>query len=206
MKPYGNQKVYIVTYETISMLEVKIPETNDAYNKILYWFFSFPYKKTTLSNLSSYLKISKTTANKEISRLTKDGFITREIIGKSWQLSCNTKHEYNFSKKIAHNLEMVYKSKLIEEIYKEIKNPKTVILFGSYRKGDDTEESDIDIAVEVIGNEKLRIKEILTFNHFGYRKDVKVNLHIFSRNNINNNLFSNISNGIVLDGFLEVKK
>ena len=39
---------------------------------------------------------------------------------------------------------------------------------------------------------------------FGYRKDVPVNLHIFSRNKVDLNLFANISNGIILDGFLEV--
>jgi|SRR3989344_963206 len=188
------------------MLEIKIPETSGAYNKILYWFFSFPYKKTTLSNLSSFLKISKTTANEEINKLIKEEFIFREIVGKAWQLSCNTKHKYNFSKKIAYNLEMISNASILDKIYKEIKNPRAIILFGSYRKGDDTEESDIDIAVEMIGNEKLKIKEFTTFRQFGNRKNVKVNLHLFSRNNINNNLFSNIANGIILDGFLEVKK
>jgi len=31
-----------------------------------------------------------------------------------------------------------------------------------------------------------------------------VHLHIFSRNKVDLNLFANISNGIILDGFLEV--
>ena len=39
----------------------------------------------------------------------------------------------------------------------------------------------------------------------GYRKKVNVNLHVFSRNKIDLNLFVNIANGIVLDGFLEVR-
>ena len=41
---------------------------------------------------------------------------------------------------------------------------------------------------------------------FGYRTNVPVNIHLFSEKNINLNLFSNISNGIILDGFLEVKR
>ena len=188
------------------MKKVEVPQTSEAYNKILYWFFSFPYQKITLSELAKELRISKITANRETNKLITGGFIVKETIGKAWQLSCNTKHEYNRSKKIAYNLEMIYESKILEEVYKEIKHPRTVILFGSYRKGDDTEESDIDIAVEIIGDEELIIKEIIIFSQFGYRKNVKANLHIFSRNNINNNLFSNIANGIVLDGFLEVKK
>ena len=38
----------------------------------------------------------------------------------------------------------------------------------------------------------------------GFRTNVKVNLHIFSRNKIDLNLFANIANGIILSGFLEV--
>lgn len=186
-------------------LIVKIPETNQAYNKILYWFFSFPDKEISLNELVKKLKISKTTANKIITKLIKEKFIKREIIGKTWRLSCNIEHEYNKSKKICYNLNMIYESKIIGEIHKKI-NSQSIILFGSYRKGDDTEGSDIDIAVEILGNKELKIEEFLTFKKFGYRKNVEVNLHIFSRSKINNNLFSNIANGIILDGFLEVKK
>lgn len=184
---------------------IKTLETNQAYNKILHWFFSFPCKEISLNDLVKQLKISKTTANRVITKLIKEGFIKREIIGKTWRLSCSIEHPYNSSRKICYNLNMIYESKIIEEIHKKI-NSQSIILFGSYRKGDDTEKSDIDIAVEVLGGEKLKIEEFLTFKQFGYRKNVEVNLHIFSRNKINNNLFSNMANGIVLDGFLEVKK
>ena len=39
----------------------------------------------------------------------------------------------------------------------------------------------------------------------GYRKNIKVNLHVFSRKHIDLNVFANIANGIVLNGFLEVR-
>ena len=189
-----------------SLKIVKPIETNEAYQKVLFWFFSFPYKKVGLNDLVKQLKISKTTANKVITRLIKEDFIRKEVAGKTWRLSCNVEHEYNKSKKICYNLNMVYQSGILEEIYKKFKNPRAIILFGSYRKGDDTETSDIDIAIEVLGDEKLKIKELSIFKQFGYRKNISVNLHIFSRTKINNNLFSNMANGFVLDGFLEVKK
>ncbi|MCK5043104.1 MAG: nucleotidyltransferase domain-containing protein [Candidatus Aenigmarchaeota archaeon] len=99
---------------------------------------------------------------------------------------------------------MVYDSGVLQEIYTQIPSPRVIVLFGSYRKGDDTEKSDIDIAVEVIGDEDVQIKELGKISKLGYRKNVTVNIHIFSRNKIDLNLFSNIANGIVLDGFLEV--
>lgn len=92
-----------------------------------------------------------------------------------------------------------------DNIINLIKNPQSIILFGSYRKGDDNENSDIDIAVEVLNNKELQIIELGIIPEFGYRKNVHVNLHVFSRNKIDINLFSNIANGIVIEGFLEVK-
>jgi len=99
---------------------------------------------------------------------------------------------------------MVYGSGALQEIYTQIPSPRAIILFGSYRKGDDTENSDIDIAVEVIGDEEVQVIELGKISKLGYRKNVIITLHIFSRNKIDLNLFSNIANGIVLDGFLEV--
>lgn len=216
----GNQKVYIVIYVTIIMvkkqqtevveLKSKFQDLNEAYQKVLLWFFSFPTQQTSLTNLSHNLDISKTTANRIVTLLEKEGFLVKDVLGKVWSISCNQQHIYNFSRKIAYNLTMVSESSLIQAIHdfmqNEFKqNPRTIILFGSYRKGDDTEKSDIDIAIEILGNRSLLIHEFRIFSQFGYRKNVKINLHIFTRNNIDLNLFSNIANGIVLEGFLEAR-
>jgi len=100
---------------------------------------------------------------------------------------------------------MIYESGILREIRKKISNPRAIILFGSYRKGDDNEKSDIDIAVEVLGNEDTQVIELGVIPEFGFRKNVVVNLYVFTRNKIDLNLFSNIANGIILEGFLEVK-
>ncbi|MFH0956559.1 MAG: nucleotidyltransferase domain-containing protein, partial [Candidatus Aenigmatarchaeota archaeon] len=125
--------------------------------------------------------------------------------GRLWRISCNQEHPYNYTKKIAYNLLMLYESGILEAIHKIIPNPRAVILFGSYRKGDDNEKSDIDIAVEVLDGKDVRIEKLGVFPDFGYRKDVAVNVHVFSRNMVDLNLFANIANGILLEGFLEVR-
>ncbi|MEK6983008.1 MAG: nucleotidyltransferase domain-containing protein [Nanoarchaeota archaeon] len=191
-------------------LKSKFQELNEGYQKVLLWFFSFPSQQMSLTDLADNLNISKTTANRIVTMLEKEGFLIKDVLGKVWRISCNQQHIYNFSKKIAYNLIMVYESPLIQAIrdfmQNEFKqNPRVLILFGSYRKGDDTEKSDIDIAIEILGNQSLSIHEFRIFPQFGYRKNVKVNLHIFTRNNVDLNLFSNIANGIVLEGFLEVR-
>lgn len=177
----------------------------EAYQKVVNWFFAYPGIEMSLNDLSIKLKISKSTANRVINLLVEEGFLKKQVIGNIWRISCVASHHYNFTRKIGHNLIMIYESGIIEEVHKLIPNSKAIILFGSYRKGDDNEASDIDIAAEVIDDEDIRIVEIGTISKLGYRKDVRVNLHIFSRKKVNLNLFANIANGIVLEGFLEVR-
>jgi len=174
------------------------------YMSALYWFFSYPTKEVSLSDLASILNISKTTANKIVNELVKIGFLKKEVLGRIWRISCNLQHPLN-KIKISYNLAIIQMSGIVEEISKIIPNPRAIILFGSYSKGDDNEKSDIDIAVEVLGNEELKIRELRRLPLFGFRKNIAVNLHIFSRNKIDLNLFANIANGIMLEGFLEVR-
>ncbi|MGM5483266.1 MAG: nucleotidyltransferase domain-containing protein [Nanobdellota archaeon] len=172
-------------------------------DKIKEWFFAFPDKEFTLTQLVKTLRISKTTANREVKRLEKEGFLRIQILGNLWRITCNLRHPYNTEIKIPYNLEQVYKSKIVEKIREKFPSSRAIILFGSYRKGDDVSTSDLDIAVEIL-NSKTNIIELEKID-LGFRKKVIVNLTIFSRKDINLNLFTNIANGIVLDGLLEVK-
>ncbi|MBN2421175.1 nucleotidyltransferase domain-containing protein [Candidatus Woesearchaeota archaeon] len=182
-----------------------LPNLREAYLKVLYWFFSYPETSVGLSDLSEQLVIAKKTAKIIVNQFVQEGFLKVEVLGKLWRISCNRTHAYNFTKKIPYNLDMIYSSAILLEIHKHFPNPKAVILFGSYRKGDDTEKSDIDIAVEIPGKEEIKMIELGVINQFGYRTTVKINLFIFSdRKKIDVNVFSNIANGIVLEGFLEV--
>lgn len=191
---------------TVIRLNMVSPlEVSEAYMKMQNFFFDRPTEEYGLNDLCMILRISKTTANIVVTQLIKEGFLRREIIGRVWRIANNPHHDYNISRKVPYHLSMIQESGIREAVHSIVPNARTIILFGSYRKGDDNEKSDVDIAVEVIGNEGIRIEEIGTIRRLGYRENVKVNLHIFSRSNINLNLFANIANGIVLDGFLEVR-
>ena len=189
----------------ITLRKVTREEISGAYNKVMQWFFAYPNAEMSLSDISERLRIAKTTANRIIGLLVKEGFLLKKVAGKTWRLSCNQQHPYNVTRKIAYNLLLIYESRILEAVHEQIESPRAIVLFGSYRKGDDTEESDIDIAVEVLDSRELRIYTLGSIPQLGYRKSVKVNLHVFSRNKIDLNLFSNIANGIALQGFLEAR-
>ena len=191
--------------ENAHLKNVKVDEVDRTLGKCLVWFYSFPRAKIGLTDLSKSIKSSKTATKQVVEHLIQIQFLNREVIGNTWLLSVNQKHPYFITKKISYNLNIVYESGILEAIYDSISSPRAIILFGSYRWGTDDEESDIDIAIEVIGNEDLRVVRLGVIGQLGYRKNVPVNLHVFSRNKIDSNLFGNIANGIVLEGFLETR-
>ena len=177
----------------------------EIYRKVLAYFFSFPEKSAGLNELSKSIKTSKTATKNVVNQLIKENFLIKQEVGNAWQISMNIQNDYITNKKIPYNLQLVYESEIISKINKKIPNAKAIILFGSYRWGTDNEKSDVDIAVEILGKEKLKIENLEIIKKLGFRKNVSVNLHIFSRKNIDINLFTNIANGILLDGLLEVK-
>lgn len=188
-----------------ALKNVSINELERTYNKCLAWFYAYPNSRVGLNEISKYIKSSKTATKQVVESLLQETFLKREIIGKSWILHTNPKHTDIIAKKMPYHLSKIYQSGVIEATYKKVPQARAIIIFGSYRHGTDIETSDIDIAVETLDNKELEIIELGIIRELGYRKNVKVNIHIFSRNKIDLNLFSNIANGIVLDGFLEVK-
>lgn len=176
-----------------------------SFLKIIHWFFDYPLKEMSLNDLAATLGIAKTTARKSVFSLVKLGFLKQESLGKVWRIFCDQQHPYNVYLKVPYHLELLYLSGVVQEVVRKISGARSVILFGSYRKGDDTEKSDIDLAVEVVNSVPLKIQPLTKLKRLGYRKDVDVNLHVFSRKHIDLNLFTNIANGIVLYGLLEVK-
>jgi len=178
---------------------------DSAMDRILNWFFAYPEDGFTLNDLCKVTNTAKKTANMVVEKLVQAGFLEKQVYGKLWRLSARKKHPFFVTRKIPTNLRMVYESGILDALLQMYPQARSIILFGSYRKGDDIPASDIDVAVELPGKISQKIVELGTIRHFGYRHDVKVNVYIFSRSSIDNNVFANIANGIVLWGFLEVK-
>ena len=180
-------------------------ELSEICRRVLYYFFDCPDDAIGLNGLAENVKASKTSTREAVLLLEKHGYIKKDVIGNAWRIYAHNPNEFFFTiSKIPYNLQLIYESAILGTIYDKLPGAKAIILFGSYRHGTNNKNSDVDIAVETAGGKDLQIVTLGTVN-FGFRKNVKVNLHIFSRNNIDLNLFTNIANGIVLDGLLEVR-
>lgn len=177
---------------------------SEAYGRVLNYFFSFPEQAIGLNDLSKAVESSKTTTKMIVEQLINEEFLKKEEVGKAWRISAVTGHPYFISRKVPFNVRMIYESGIVNAVREKVPGARAVILFGSYRWGADNEKSDIDIAVEIIGNDNPTIETLGKIN-LGHRRGIIVNLFIFSRNKVDLNVFNNIANGIVLDGLLEVR-
>ncbi|HLC32270.1 MAG TPA: nucleotidyltransferase domain-containing protein [Candidatus Nanoarchaeia archaeon] len=176
-----------------------------ARERILYWFFAYPDSDWTFTEICEQTRTAKKTAMRIVDELFKNKFIKKNELGRSWRLMAETSNPAFVRHKITANFSQIYGSTLVDQIQEAYPQAKAIILFGSFRKGEDVPGSDLDIAVEIQGAQPPRIEQFSTMTFIGYRPNVPVNVLVFSRNAIDINLFSNIVNGIVLDGFLEAK-
>ena len=192
-KPSGKKKKQLYDKET-------------ARQRILALFFYDPYQEFALSEIAEQGKVSKSTASRIILELEEQGLITLIKHRLVWRIQANHGNSIFKQEKILFNLSILYRSNLIQYLEEIFKHPKSVILFGSFSKGEDGPDSDIDIAIE---DDKIKETKVMAIKELGTLEDQigrKITIHLFNRKNIDINLFNSIANGIILSGFLEVGK
>jgi len=179
-----------------------------AKNRILEVLFKFPEKEFSLSELAKEAGVAKANIGKILEEFLKIGFIEIEKLSKIWRIRANQKNWYFIRSKIVYNLNSIYQSGLVEFLIETFNNPKSIVLFGSFRRGEDASGSDIDIAIESDDFEYYEVMKIGYKIIVEFENEIKreIQIHKFNRKNVDINVFNNIANGIVLFGFLEVKK
>lgn len=147
--------------------------------------------------IANKIKVSQTAVSKSIHRLSKMGIAVR---GKKVVLFLRLNREKKdiFDLKRVYNLKSIYSSGLMAQLSKQFPG-STIVLFGSYSLGEDTEESDVDLAI--IGYNKKKI-DLISFENKLQRK---IQLHFFNNlKNINKNLKESIINGQTLKGAITI--
>ena len=174
--------------------------------RVLEVLFRYPELEFSLSDIAKEARVAKPHIGGVLANLEQLGFITIVKLTKIWRIKAN-QQSWNFLKsKIVYNLNFIYQSGLVEFLIDHFGNPKAIVLFGSFLRGEDFSTSDIDIAIETYETEEYKTIELRILSDFEREIGKKIQLHLFNRKNIDIHIFNNIANGIVLSGFLEVKK
>jgi len=148
--------------------------------------------------IAKALNVSPTAVANAVKNLTAKNFVKKEKTKTINFISFNRDNLKALNLKRAENLKQIYLSGLSDFLEEKLTGG-TIILFGSYSRGEDTKTSDIDIAV--IGRkDKLLILE-------PYEKTLHrlINVNFYdSWKNIHKHLKNNILNGIILHGSVEL--
>lgn len=172
--------------------------------KVAEVLYRYPDKEFSLSDLAKEANVRKSNIGPILEEFNGWGFIEITKLAKIWRIKANQRNWAFVKHKIIFNLGLIYQSNVVEFLVEHFHNPKAVILFGSFRKGEDINSSDIDIAIEVEEKDYkvMGLRELASFENFLGKK---IQIHLFNRETVDINVFNNIANGIVLWGFLEVK-
>ncbi|PIN89361.1 hypothetical protein COU60_04380 [Candidatus Pacearchaeota archaeon CG10_big_fil_rev_8_21_14_0_10_34_76] len=192
-KPQGLNKEQMLYAET-------------ARQKVLQLFYKFPDKEFSLSDIAKEARVAKANLGVILVSLEAIGLIKIERLTKIWRVKSNQENWMFKRAKIVYNLNFIYQSGLVEFLNQSYNNPKAIILFGSFRKGEDTSSSDIDIAIESDVAKDYKVLGLRELSDFEKAIGRSIQIHEFNRKFIDDGLFNNIANGIVLMGFLEVRK
>lgn len=172
---------------------------NSSMYKIVEIFFNEPTKAHYLIEVSRKSKLAHTSAKSYLISLKKDGIIKETIEKKGkrnfpiYTASLDNSGYKNYKK--IFNLDKILDSGLIDFLRDKFM-PESIILFGSYSRGEDIEDSDIDLFIE-------SKKQEINLQKFETKLKRKISLH-FNENfgNYSKELKNNIINGEILYGYL----
>lgn len=171
----------------------------DTKKRKLVQFFCFnPTGSYTIRELARQTKISPTWVSKIVKELEKEQTVETKEDANS--LKVKSKREVPFARlKKIRNLDNLYSSGFVDKLIETYHKPEAIILFGSYSRGEDIENSDIDIAV-------LTDRKQIDESYAKYEKELKrkINLKVLNPKNITKEFAVSLANGIVLYGYLDI--
>ena len=155
-------------------------------------------EKLSQREIAKILKVSPTAITNAIKKLKESSLINIEKTKTINFVSLNRDEPKIIELKRVENLKNIYLSGLSDYLERELAG-STIILFGSYARGEDTNTSDIDIAVIERKDKLLHLEEYEKI----LNREINVNFYN-SWKNIHKHLKNNILNGILLHGSVEL--
>lgn len=150
--------------------------------------------------IACFAGVTQPAVMKAIPYLEQLGFVIlkKDRETKRWSIELNRSDHRVMQLKRADNLKQIYESGLADFLEERFPGA-TIILFGSYSRGDDIINSDIDIAVIESKDKPIALTD--------YEKvlERRININFYgSFGEINKNLKENLANGIILAGGFEL--
>ncbi len=163
-----------------------------SYIRVLEVFFKEPTQVHFIREISRNIKLATTSVKKHLVDLEKENLIRKKPQVPFEGYIANRENDKFLQYKQIYNLYSLIglKNKIVNDL-----GPKAIILFGSYQKGEDREESDVDLVIVSRAKSKIDLQK--------YEKELYRKIHITLVNSLDDleeEVKSNAKNGWVLYG------
>jgi len=165
--------------------------------KIMDFFFKFPERKFHLRELERLARLSLPAVKEITQKLEKEGLLKskKEKMVKNFYAARNQKF---IQLKRLYNIYSLFSViDYLKNIYEE---PEAIVLFGSYSKGEDISQSDIDIAVITSNHKEIKISK------FEKKLTRKIKIYEIQTKKAEKEFLNTLINGIVMHGYLNIIK
>ncbi|MEK6916669.1 MAG: nucleotidyltransferase domain-containing protein [Nanoarchaeota archaeon] len=176
---------------------------NKSSFKIAKLIFNCPNKVYHIRMLERETGLSTTAIKDAIKYFKEFEIISIDSTTLTTNIKANLESESYRFYKFVFNIYRLKRYLFIDNLIRAYNNPEAIVLFGSFARGEDIEESDIDILI-ITSNEP---EEYLTKLIFTFEKELnrKINIHTLpSLEKSSVEFKNNLANGIVLYGYLKV--
>ncbi len=183
---------------------VYVYKIKDNRRKVLILFLEYPSKEFHIRQLSRLTNLNPNTIINITEEMMKEKLIVKSRPSDKPFSAIKPNKDYWLYKlkKFEYNVEKIYRGGLIDFLNKELSYP-TIILFGSYAKAENHENSDIDFFI--IADEKKELK----LDVFSEKLNAEIQLFLHTKKEFqqlkikNKELINNVINGYKLSGYLE---
>jgi len=147
-------------YEIMIQLYQKIKQLS-----VFKLFLEHPHNNYYLRESARLLKMDPMTVKRALTLLVSDNILIRTKEKNQILYKANIENPTFRHLKIAYNLAFLQKKLVVEFIKNHMNTVTSIILFGSYAKGENDEESDIDILIISLSKDKPIIELTKLLKH-----------------------------------------
>ena len=182
------------------MINIYKLELTNLQQRILRLLFIKAGASLNQRQIANFLDVSPPAVMKSLPNLEKENLIKikQDKETKRWEIGLNRDYHRVMQLKRAENLKLIYETGFADFLEQEFAGA-TIILFGSYSRGEDIINSDIDLAVIGRKDKQLNLEE------YEKKLERQININFYdSFKNIHKHLKENLCNGIILIGGIEL--
>jgi predicted nucleotidyltransferase len=163
--------------------------------RVLEVFFREPRRKFHQREISRMIKLAQPSVRNHLEALLQEEFIKKSDKGLYGGYIANRDNEHFKRLQQQHTVHTLHHSGCVQALADKLM-PQSIVLFGSAARGEDIEESDIDLFIECKEEEidlKKYEKQLNRKIHLVFKKDFK---------KLSKEFKNNIINGVKLKGFV----